>query len=436
KVRVDRHACFVGEPVVATFKLYSRLESRSEIVKNPGFYGFGVHDMISLVDKVRTTETVQGRAFDVHTIRKVQLYALQPGTFIIDAMELENKVEFSRSVINKKTEQEVVEEMYGGNHEEKQNGNTEVYETTLQTEPVSVVVKPLPVKNLTESFAGAVGDFTMEAALTKDQLAKNEESFLLINIHGKGNFTQLVSPAIEWPNGVESFEPTAKEVLDKSQIPLAGTKIFRYAFVSSQPGVYKIPSIYFSFFDVKKKDYKTILTQPLQVKVLYSQAEKKPLLTHEFKRKGNRVMWWRIAAMVFLAILLITGWIIKKQKQNKNSASQLQRNGIETATIENDLMPVSLLSIAGNKTFYREIDYAVWKYFNKKLNVAGSEMTKTTLTKKLNAAGINASLIDELMLILQQCETGMYSDTDLEINRKDFFLKVENLLKQVNESLK
>ena len=36
KMLVDKRSCFVGEPVLATFKLYSRLESKSDIVKNPG----------------------------------------------------------------------------------------------------------------------------------------------------------------------------------------------------------------------------------------------------------------------------------------------------------------------------------------------------------------------------------------------------------------
>src|SRR5687768_17364044 len=93
KVMVDKQTCYVGEPVLATFKLYSRLESRSDIVKNPGFYGFTVYDMINLSDKLVVTEDVNGKIFDVHTIRKVQLYALQAGEYTIDPMMVKNKVE-------------------------------------------------------------------------------------------------------------------------------------------------------------------------------------------------------------------------------------------------------------------------------------------------------------------------------------------------------
>ena len=66
KVLVDKRVCFVGEPVTATFKLYSRLESKSDIVKNPGFYGFTVQDMINLDDKLTAVENINGKNFDVH----------------------------------------------------------------------------------------------------------------------------------------------------------------------------------------------------------------------------------------------------------------------------------------------------------------------------------------------------------------------------------
>ena len=56
KVMVNKQSCYPGEPVLAIFKLYSRLQSRSDIVKNPGFYGFTVYDMVNLEDKKVATE--------------------------------------------------------------------------------------------------------------------------------------------------------------------------------------------------------------------------------------------------------------------------------------------------------------------------------------------------------------------------------------------
>jgi len=191
KMLVDKKNCFVGESVQATFKLYSRLESKSDIVKNPGFYGFTVYDMVNLADKQVVTETVKGKIFDVHTIRKVQLYPLQAGIFIVDAIRIKNKVEFSRSVVNKKTEQKIVEGVLGNNEIEIPAAGTDVFETEMSTEPVSIAVKPIPEKNRPTIFTGAVGRFTIAASLANNKLAKNEEGFFEVTIIGKGNFTPM-----------------------------------------------------------------------------------------------------------------------------------------------------------------------------------------------------------------------------------------------------
>ena len=45
--------------------------------------------MVEVGDKMESEEKLNGHWFDVHTIREVQLYPLQAGTFTIDAMELE-----------------------------------------------------------------------------------------------------------------------------------------------------------------------------------------------------------------------------------------------------------------------------------------------------------------------------------------------------------
>jgi hypothetical protein len=144
--------------VVATFKLYSRLESKSDIVKNPGYYGFAAYDMVNLADNEVRTELINGQSFDVHTVRQVQLYPFQAGTYTIDPMEVKNKGEFSRSAVNKKTEQEIIEGRTGPEGKAKA-ANSEEYEMDLSTPPVTIHVKPLAEKNKPPGFNGAVGDF-------------------------------------------------------------------------------------------------------------------------------------------------------------------------------------------------------------------------------------------------------------------------------------
>jgi hypothetical protein len=190
KVTVNKNSCFTGEAVVATFKLYSRLQSKSEIVKNPGFYGFSVHDMVGLADRNTSTEKINGKAFEVHTIRQVQLYPLQAGDFTIDPMEIQNRIEFSRTTVSRKNEQEIEE----GIHDLSSPSSTESYENSISTPPVIVHVKPVPLKNKPEDYAGATGKFALTASLEKNEVARNEEGYLIVTISGKGNFSQISAP--------------------------------------------------------------------------------------------------------------------------------------------------------------------------------------------------------------------------------------------------
>jgi hypothetical protein len=111
---------------------------------------------------------------------------------------------------------------------------TEVVETEISTAPVSIEVKPVPEKNKANDYSGAVGKFSIAAKLEKSDLKKNEEGFLEIIISGNGNFTQLGSPSIQWPSGIEGFDPLVLDSVDKAKIPLAGKRKFRYGFCLCQ----------------------------------------------------------------------------------------------------------------------------------------------------------------------------------------------------------
>ena len=42
RVEANKTSCYIGEPIVVTYKLFTRLKSESNIVKNPSFNGFSV----------------------------------------------------------------------------------------------------------------------------------------------------------------------------------------------------------------------------------------------------------------------------------------------------------------------------------------------------------------------------------------------------------
>lgn len=437
KLTIDKSTCLVGEPLVATFKLYSRLQSKSNIIKNPGFYGFSVYDMVNVNDQEQSEEKLNGHWFDVHTILKVQLYPLQPGIFTIDPMELTNEVEFSRSVVNKKTEQEVTENMYGVKTDDDENKNAEVYKVNISTNPVTVKIRPLPVKNAADTFAGAVGNFSIRAFLEKDSVSKNEEDSLIITIIGVGNFQRVGSPLVNWPKDIEFFEPSVKDTLNKQQVPLTGERRFRYIFLSNRPGRYTIPPISFSFFDLRTKSYRTVVSRALTVFVKEKIKKEQPPVMPVATDQGNELKWWWVAAS--LAALIITIFLLIRRRQNiANRYEELKKLEVPVSlpvTVEEILMPVSSALTKENKFFYRELNRSIWNYFQERLPDSRMNINKSELAIVLDRKAVKPELINSLMTIIHQCETGVYTSAEMNVNKSELFESVTAILTSMDKTL-
>lgn len=433
KVQVDKQRCFAGEPVLAVFKLYSRLESKSDIIKNPGFYGFTVYDMVGLADKQAATENINGKLFDVHTIRKVQLYPLQPGRFTIDPMEVRNKVEFSRSAVNRKTEQKIAEGMMGIDTNEPVTEGTAVYEATMSTAPVEVDVKPLPEKPKPAQYSGAVGRFTFKSRLTKDSLAKNEQGFFEITIAGRGNFTQLDAPSIQWPEGVEGFEPSVIDELDKTKVPLTGERIFRYPVVCAAAGTYILPAISFSYFDKDSNSYKTLSTQKLPLTVINRERPPLPQEEHKISFAEQNERAARTAALIAAAavLMILIYWIAGSKDKKKNTEPAVTQPVLPSV----DALLQPALDIADENEFYKFLQSAIWQFAAQRFGLTGSDMTKQVLGRKMNDAIPDSSLAIQLIAILEKCEVGIFTRASLAENRELLLQQTREVLEKADEAL-
>ncbi len=437
KLVVNKQTCFMGEPLVATFKLYSRLQSRSNVIKNPGFYGFSVYDMIDVNDKIESEEKMNGNWFDVHTIREVQLYPLQAGTFTIDAMELANQIEFYHSAVNKQTEQEVTENMYGKSEKKDiPDPNGDVYEMNIRSNRAVITVKPLPGSTLPDTFAGAVGRFSIAASVVKDSLLKNEEGVLVVNINGAGNFQRVNAPLIHWPSNLEVFEPSVKDSLDKQQIPLKGERNFKYFFVSDKPGYYTIPSIAFSFFDLTSKSYKTVSSSPISIFI--SSKNKKTRLAAVpviVVKAHDKWFIWLLAAGLGVLIVILYLLLRNRKKISSSAQHEIEEPAKTYVPLEEILMPASAMIASNDKSFCEELKQTIWNFFYNRLTPGALPTNKIELANVLRNKGIRQSLVDQLMEIIRQCETGLYTNAEINVDKTRLFRDARNTLDGIEESL-
>lgn len=343
RLQTNKPSCYVGEPVVAEYKLYSRLRSDSRLTRTPSFNGFSVMDIPDLKPDDFKTEKINGREYNVYTIRKAQLYPLQPGTFTLDPAEVENNIQFIKEKYLKQA---------------KKQGNIlddpslalppDAFvnqQLVLRSKPAIIHVKALPDSNKPPDFSGAVGNFSITSQLEKNSFGINETGKLMITISGEGNLQLLTAPKISWPNDAEAFDPTIKSNIFHNTVPLSGSKIFIFPFSSNRQGNYILPSISFSFFNPQKEKYQTIYTVPLPFKIekavttpSTNQANNK----HNEPRGINKIFyhrWWIIAGFALIALTGLLFWILKVglKPERKESTNAVNEPETPTTTIPEEI---------------------------------------------------------------------------------------------------
>ncbi len=425
QVKVDRKSCFVGEPVIATFKLYSALRSHADIIKNPAFYGFTALDMINLSHAVSSTEQVNGKPFTVHTVRQVQLYPIQAGSFSIDPMEVLNKVSFSgKELPGKEVTEGILEEGTGAS-------DANEYESRISSETVRIEVKPLPLPGRPHDFEGATGRFTITAALQHDKIARNEEGVLVITIRGQGNFTQIALPAVQWPQGLEGFDSSVTDQLNKMAVPISGSRSFRYAFIPAGTSNYTIPPVRFSFFDTDSNRYRTISTAPLSVTVENRDkaiASLKPVGGQGAKGRS----WWLFTSILGVLTFTIAAILLRHRKE-KNNADQQELK--KAPTLAEFLEPAAAaMSTAPASSFYSHLRKGIFDFLGDHFQRAGSAATKQSLLDLLAAHNVPAAGIRQLALIIEECEAGIFTQAEMGTDKELLLENTKSLLRDIQAS--
>src|SRR5919107_973217 len=93
RLEVNKRTCYVGEPILATYKLCTRLRSKSKVVKQPQFSGCTVVELTG-EDQDQHVEKINGIQYNVFVIRKVQLVPLDSGKLVLPQASVENRVSF------------------------------------------------------------------------------------------------------------------------------------------------------------------------------------------------------------------------------------------------------------------------------------------------------------------------------------------------------
>lgn len=246
---VDKTSVYVGEPVQYTFRLYNRvpLFSRPNY-QPPETSGFWSED---LPPQRSFQTTVNNIPYNVTELRTA-LFPTSAGTAHIGPAKLAVTIE---NLGSDPFSQDFFAQFFG-----------RAEEKTLSTEPLTVHVKPLPNPK-PAGFGGAVGHFTLNAAIDKNTVAVNDPVTLTVTIAGEGNVKSLPNLTLPTLTNARMFDPTSATSIEKKDGHVEGSKMFKTVLIPTASGDLKIPSIPFVYFDPTQGAYKHLESRALNLHV-------------------------------------------------------------------------------------------------------------------------------------------------------------------------
>jgi hypothetical protein len=455
KVDVNKNTCFVGEPVVVVYKLYTRLKSESSIIKNPSFNGFSVIDLLAPGSTYYSVETINGKEYNVYTLRKSQLYPLQAGVVELETAEVENNIHFIKEEFVNRQRDALDNMLRDFAQTNIPSEGLQDEKVTLQSKPVFITVKPLPEKDQPTTFKGSVGNFTIDAALEKNNFTTDDAGKLNIAITGEGNMPMIIAPEIGWPAGIEPYEAHTKEQLDQLTVPVSGIKVFEYPFTVAKGGTYTIPEIAFSFFDVKSGKYKTVKTTSFSITVAKGTGKKQPNLNGEIIKTGKEYFFdtiftnrWLI--VIPLAILILAGLFVLFQTDKKNhkptipfvvkNDEPIAQPVIEPGTvlISNDISinPLLLaerkLISQDSRSFYEELNNEMRKFLADKFQMPLSTLNKKSIAEEADRRGVAVSTSLQIQQLLDDIEWQLYTPFAEENKMEEIFSAADAVVHALN----
>lgn len=417
---LDRTNVVVGEPIIATLKIYQRVNIAGfEGVTFPTFNGFWSQELEAPTNIEFARETYEGQIYNAALLRKFVLIPQQAGQMTIDPAELICLVNIRVSS--------------GGTS--IFDGFFDDYRTVRQkvaSKPVRVNVSALP-SGAPASFGGGVGSFTISAKLSKDVVKTHEAASLIVTVSGRGNVSLLEAPKVSFPPDMEVYDTKISDKVDKGG--LSGSKTYEYPFIPRSYGDFVIEPVKYTYYDVNQKRYVTLQTQPINLTVEKgNETESGPVIVSGVTRKdvqnlgsdirfinikkseltgkgtffvGTASFWIITVVLVLLAVLC---WAIFRKMAARKADVAGTKNRKATK------MAMKRLHLAGTflkqnlyTAFYEELHKALLGFVSDKLNMPVAELSRDRISESLAERGVAQGSIDTFIGILDACEFARYA---------------------------
>lgn len=416
KVSASKRRVCEQEPVLLTYKVYTLVDLTSLDGKMPDLKGFHTQEVPLPQQKSFHLEKVNGKNYRCVTWSQYVMFPQMTGKLSIPS------ITFKGIVVQRNNSVDPFEAFFNGG-----SGYVEV-KRNIVAPGIDIQVDPLPKRPV--DFSGGVGHFTISAQLNHKTVKEGEPLTLRVVVGGIGNLKLIKQPVVDFPKDFDRYDPKVSDKTKLTANGIEGNMIYDYLVVPRNRGDYTIPAVSLTYYDTSTNSYKTIKTQPLQVKIEKGDGNKttvddfsdqpkdiKPIKTSDedvvgvytsFVGSGSYWLWLVLPFVVFVAVLVV---FRKRALDSANIVASKQKRATKVATKR--LKTAYRLMKAGRSgEFYDEVLRALWGYVGDRMNMPVESLSRENVVEAFEARNVQKETIEKFVHALDECEFERYSPGD------------------------
>ena len=421
---------YINEPITVVYKLYFSynigITNWRELDK-PKYNDFWSQNID--IKQLQVEEgTYNGERARFVTLRKTVLYPQKSGKLNIEPLSMDVDLELPTNRRN----------FFGQILTTQANKRVSAGAKTIN-------VKPLPESGKPEDFTGAVGSFTFEAKPSRATLKHGESLDLKVVVSGTGNLKLFDLPKPVVPTALEMYDAVHKENVNSPLSGMNGSISDSYTIIPQYKGDYPIKPMRFSYFDLKTKTYKTIVSPEIIVKVLDGPESTEAVATtnpnnpnkkaisanskFEFIKLKTQLkpikqpdffespLFYGLMIFPFLCIPVLMVFRNKKEAREGDVLGNRIRRSNKLAK---KYLSEAKKQFQNKELFYIALEKALHNFLKAKLHIETSEMSKDKIQVILLERKANEQTVSEFIKLVENCEFARYAPSSSSAIQSDF----------------
>lgn len=411
-----------GEPIIATLKLYTRVGIAGfEDIKFPVFDGFWSQEIETPQNINFVRENVDGQIYNGAVLRKYVLLPQQTGELAVQPAEMICQVQVMTSPRGRSIFDDFFDQGY------------QIVKKRVNSGNAKIKVSPLPA-GAPASFGQGVGTFSMKVALSRDSVKAHEAGSVIVTVQGTGNLNLIETPKLQLPADFEQYDVKTTNSYSYGANGISGSKSFEFPFIPRSEGVFEIPPVEYSYYDIKQGKYVTLKSAPVEVKVakgdgvaagtLVQGISKQSVATlgediryilqgaAGLGKKGHFFVgsWLFFVLLALLAaVYAVLYWALKKQAKLRGDVVRTRNKKANKVARTRLKLAKSYMEQNLRSPFYEEVHKALLGYISDKLAIQFADMQRDTIKETMEAKGVSEANIAAFLQVLEDCEMARYS---------------------------